>query len=108
MEKDGPLMQVPTTFATDFIAEGGSATGIGSSEDMFVRSQVVVAIRSDVGRDDGGALSVGRIGVKGASVLVAGRLILIHSKEDRVVLALEGKGRSMLCLSPRFQSDQCD
>lgn len=75
---------------------------------MIVRSQVVVAIRSDVGRSDGGALSVGRIGVKGASVLLASGLILIHSKEDGVVLALEVKGRSMLCLSPRFQPDQGD
>lgn len=108
MEKDGPLMQVQTTFATHDTAEGGSAAGIGSREDMFVRSRVVVAIRSDVGRGDGGALSVGRIGAKGASVLVASRLILIHSKEAGVVLALDEERRSVLCLSPRFQSDQGD
>lgn len=64
----GPLMQVHTTFATDDTGGGGTATGMGSPQDMAVESRVVVAGRSGVGRGDGGALSVGHIGVKGVSV----------------------------------------
>lgn len=67
-EGSGPLMQVQKTFATDDIGGGGTATGMGSLQDMAVESRLVVAGRSGVGRSDGGALSVGHIGVKGSSV----------------------------------------
>lgn len=69
MGSEGPLMQVQTTFATDDIGGGGTDTGMGSLQGMAVESRVVVPGRSGVGRGgDGGALSAGHIGVKGASV----------------------------------------
>lgn len=61
-------MQVQTTFAIYDIGRGGRATRNGGPQDIAVKSPIAVAGRSDVGRSDGGALTVGHIGVKGARV----------------------------------------
>lgn len=60
-ERGSGLMQVQVTVATADTDGGGRATGVGSPQDMVVKSPVVAAGRSGLGVGDGGALSVGRM-----------------------------------------------
>jgi len=97
-------MQVQTTFAIFDIGRGGRATRNGGPQDIAVKSPMAVAGRSGVGRSDGGALTVGHIGVKGARVPRSQKGALVLSK-DGSRLGIGREGRGVLCPSPRHRSD---